>query len=272
MENIDDKKQMITALVKAQSEIGPIVKDRENPFAKSKYVTLDAILETIIPVLTTNGIFLTQTPITTLTETGMKVGVETTLMHTSGETLTFAPFFMELEKGQKMNMAQSAGSIITYAKRYAISAIFGISADEDKDGVQTADNSHTKQNNSYTGNPNQNKPQAPKAEVKDYPKAQKATPAQREYIKRMATELCTLLDTKTNEAFKAITEQAYEAANIKAPATASYNQMAKAVEELGKALNAERKKQAEAEAAGDEQGAIFETMTTNPAEDIFGGK
>jgi hypothetical protein len=34
-----------------------------------------------------------------------------------------------------MNMAQSAGSIITYAKRYSISAILGIATGDDTDGV-----------------------------------------------------------------------------------------------------------------------------------------
>src|SRR5699024_7096520 len=66
------------------------------------------------------------------------IGVETTLLHSSGEKAVYEPFFMQLEKGQKMNMAQSAGSIITYAKRYAVTSIFGISTGEDTDGVLAA--------------------------------------------------------------------------------------------------------------------------------------
>ncbi|MGX8233981.1 ERF family protein [Bacillus subtilis] len=136
MKTSDETKNIIQALVKAQASFESVKKDRQNPFANSAYATLDAILEEVLPKLTENGIALTQEPVTSLTENGLKIGVITRLFHTSGEFMEYDPLFMELEKGAKMNMAQSAGSVITYAKRYAISAILGISTDEDNDGVQ----------------------------------------------------------------------------------------------------------------------------------------
>lgn len=146
MQTSESIKSIIPAFIKAQSQLKPISKDRENPFANSKYTTLDKILETILPILTENGLALTQKPITEQTETGMKVGIETTIFHSSGEFLKYEPFFMELEKGSKMNMSQSAGSVFTYAKRYAVSAIFGISTDEDTDGVQPTNPNNKNEN------------------------------------------------------------------------------------------------------------------------------
>lgn len=128
---------IVKAMVQVQSELKTVKKDRKNPFAENMYATLDAILEELLPKLNKHEIVLTQAPIFEIAENGnMRIGVETHLMHSSGEWLYFPPFFMQLEKGAKMNMAQSAGSVITYAKRYAVSAIFGISTGDDVDGVQ----------------------------------------------------------------------------------------------------------------------------------------
>lgn len=148
MKTSDETKNLIKSLIAVQGSLNPIKKDRENPFAGSKYATLDAILEELLPLLSKNNLAIAQSPIMENTEGQLRIGVETHLLHESGEYAFFEPFFMELEKGSKMNMAQSAGSIITYAKRYAISAIFGISTDEDKDGVQPKENkTNRKQSN-----------------------------------------------------------------------------------------------------------------------------
>lgn len=134
---VETQAKLIKALIKTQKEIETVTKDRSNPIAKSTYATLDAILDEVLPKLNKNGIFLTQRPLSKIEENGRTyLGVETTLYHEDGGWLTYEPFFMEIEENARMNMAQSAGSIITYAKRYAVSAILGISTDEDKDGVQ----------------------------------------------------------------------------------------------------------------------------------------
>lgn len=51
-------------------------------------------------------------------------------MHESGEWIEYDPIKMKPVK----NDPQSIGSAITYAKRYALSAIFGITSDQDDDG------------------------------------------------------------------------------------------------------------------------------------------
>jgi len=52
---------------------------------------------------------------------------------------------ISVDKNKRMSAAQEGGSTITYAKRYQLSAIFGIVSDDDDDGVQP-------QNNQYQGN------------------------------------------------------------------------------------------------------------------------
>ena len=58
-----------------------------------------------------------------------EISVQTTVMHTSGAHLLFAPF--HLPAG---NTAQSTGSAATYARRYSLMSILGL-ATEDDDGA-----------------------------------------------------------------------------------------------------------------------------------------
>jgi len=113
-----------------------VTKDRSNPIAHSTYATLDAILEEVVPKMAAQGLFLTQEPMSVEKDGVQFLGVKTTIWHESGECLKYEPLLLPIEGNARMNISQQAGSVITYAKRYAISAILGISTDEDKDGVQ----------------------------------------------------------------------------------------------------------------------------------------
>jgi hypothetical protein len=114
------------ALASFQKEVKQPVKDGTNPHFKSKYITLDGTVKAIHDTAPKFGLSYTQMPITT--ENG--VGVVTLIMHESGEFIQFEPFTLPMEK----KTAQGAGSGITYAKRYALSAAFGIVSDLDDDG------------------------------------------------------------------------------------------------------------------------------------------
>lgn len=114
------------ALSSFQKEVKQPIKDGTNPHFRSKYITLDGTVKAIHDCAPNHGLSYTQMPITT--ETG--VGVVTLIMHESGEFIQFEPFTLPMEK----KTAQGAGSGITYAKRYALSAAFGIVSDLDDDG------------------------------------------------------------------------------------------------------------------------------------------
>lgn len=119
--------ELSKAFAKTQKEMKQPLKDANNPFFKSKYVPLENVVEAITESASKNGLSFTQFP--SSDEAG-NVTVGTLVMHESGEWIEYDPIKMKPVK----NDPQSIGSAITYAKRYALSAIFGITSDQDDDG------------------------------------------------------------------------------------------------------------------------------------------
>jgi len=121
------------SLIKAQSQMQGISKEGKNPAFKSKYVTLDSILDTLRPILTSNGLMLTQG--SQQPETMQTVTVESRIIHTSGEWIS-TTVTIPVTKPD----AHGLGSALTYGRRYSVSALLAISADEDDDanGAVTA--------------------------------------------------------------------------------------------------------------------------------------
>lgn len=112
------------ALSKAQGEFSHAKKDAENPFFKSKYADLACVIDAARAALSKNGLAVIQT--TRLT--AGQLSLITTLSHSSGEWIKG-----EYPINPTKNDPQGMGSAMTYARRYAFSAITGI-ASEDDDG------------------------------------------------------------------------------------------------------------------------------------------
>lgn len=122
MDTSPETKQLTEALIEFQKEVGTIKKDAVNPHFKNTYASLSAIIEAIREPLIKNGLTYVQFP------SGQN-GLTTRLMHTSGEWME-ADFYMTPSK----NDPQGSGSLITYARRYALGAILGLATEEDDDG------------------------------------------------------------------------------------------------------------------------------------------
>ena len=128
--------KLAKSLVEAQKAMGKAHKSAENPFFKSKYADLEAVLDTVLCPLNDNGIALVQ-----LTgEEGNKATVTTMLVHESGE-------FLGKEAGlplQKFD-GHALGSAYTYLRRYGASAAVGLvqSDDDGNAATQAADISDT---------------------------------------------------------------------------------------------------------------------------------
>lgn len=120
---------LAAALATAQGSIQGAIKDSANPFFKSKYADLASVKEAIQIPLSTNKLSYVQ--VVHSLEHG--VGVETVLMHASGEWLSGGVVFVPVVKAD----AQGYGSALTYARRYSLSAITGV-APEDDDGNAAA--------------------------------------------------------------------------------------------------------------------------------------
>lgn len=128
MNKSDSIKSLAIALCKAQGEMSGASKGANNPFFKSKYADLSAVVQAVKEPFANNGLSYVQFPI----EQGGRIGVETILMHDSGEYLS-NEFTVQLSKQD----AQGAGSAITYCRRYALQSIAGIpSEDDDGNGAQ----------------------------------------------------------------------------------------------------------------------------------------
>jgi hypothetical protein len=121
-------KELAKALSNAQAEIAPAEMDSVNPFLKNRYASLGAVIEAIRPVLKPCGLSYSQI----VDSNDGKVGVTTYLMHESGEWLE-SYISMPLGDERGKSLAQAAGGIITYLRRYSLSAMFGVYAEEDTD-------------------------------------------------------------------------------------------------------------------------------------------
>lgn len=122
MQNSESIENIAKAFCEAQAEIGGAVKSAENPFFHSNYANLESIIKTLKPTLIKYGLSFMQMP---HSDDG-GVGVLTRILHTSGEWFEHS-FTLPLVKPDP----QAAGSAITYARRYALQAAFGIPAVDD---------------------------------------------------------------------------------------------------------------------------------------------
>ena len=129
MEKSETIASLAKALSLAQGEMKAAAMNATNPFLKSRYADLGSIIEAARPVMTKNGLSFAQ--LVYRDETG--IGVETVLMHQSGEWVS-SRLSVEVGEERGKSTAQVAGSVITYLRRYALAAILGIYADEDTDG------------------------------------------------------------------------------------------------------------------------------------------
>ncbi len=122
MNKSDSIKSLAVAMAKAQGEMGGAHKAASNPFFKSKYANLSEVIKAVKEPFANNGLSYVQFPI----EEGGRIGIETILMHESGEWLSNS-FTVQLSKQD----AQGAGSAITYCRRYGLQAVAGIPSEDD---------------------------------------------------------------------------------------------------------------------------------------------
>lgn len=120
---------LFSALVKAQLEFTPIIKDKLNPHFKSKYADLDSIMKSIRePLLRHNLVLFSFFE---------KVEEQTNLV----TRITFAPTGESFQIDYPITLPaneQQKGSALTYARRYSICALLNLSADADDDGNAAA--------------------------------------------------------------------------------------------------------------------------------------
>jgi hypothetical protein len=126
---MNDIKNLAAALVKAQAAMGGAKKDSNNPFFKSKYADLKSVDAAISGPAADNGLAYVQVS----HNLPDHAAIETVIIHSSGETMSCGIVAVPVSKDD----AQGFGSAMTYARRYSLSAAFGV-CPEDDDGNAAA--------------------------------------------------------------------------------------------------------------------------------------
>lgn len=128
LETSEKTTELFKAVLDVRKSCGPVIKDQKNPFFKSNYASLNAVLNVLNKPLEENELALMQFPV--------EGGIINYLMHSSGEWMkSRCKITSDMKK--EVN-AQAMGSLISYARRYSLVSIFGL-AQSDDDGNSASD-------------------------------------------------------------------------------------------------------------------------------------
>lgn len=105
-------------LLDFKSKVGAVKKDGNNPFHKSKYATIESVLDTIEKPLKECGLGFIQCP----QQDGLK-----TIVFSNDSDFTIESFVPYIGATDM----QKLGSAITYARRYALVSMFGLEQEDD---------------------------------------------------------------------------------------------------------------------------------------------
>jgi len=133
MKTSEQINELTNALAKAQGNFSPAKLNAVNPFLKNKYADLGSVIAAVRPALSDNGLSFVQ-----MVGGKQSLRLKTRIMHTSGQWIeeSFPLVVPESERGK--SAMQVMGSVITYARRYTLSAMLGIYAGDDVDGTDRA--------------------------------------------------------------------------------------------------------------------------------------
>ena len=118
--------QIAAAFAKAQLEMKNPGFDSANPFFKSKFASLAAVRNAVVPLLAKYNICMAQD----LTTAEGTISCMTILTHASGQQMRFGPLTLPVAKDD----AQGYAAAGTYAKRISLQSVCGVVGDEDDDG------------------------------------------------------------------------------------------------------------------------------------------
>ncbi len=120
------------AFVKAQATIDRAVKDTTNPVLTNKYADLASCWNACKAAFSENSIGVIQGP----KLIDGKTRLVTRLIHSSGQWVEDDGFELIGQTNKAVNVMQAMGSAVTYSRRYGLSAMVGIST-EDDDGNES---------------------------------------------------------------------------------------------------------------------------------------
>jgi len=121
--------ELAAALAKAQAQIKKAAKNAKNPHLRNKYADLESVLDVVRPVAAEHGLSFPCFPVCR----DRTAGVRWMLLHASGQWIS-GEVLHDVGQAKGLKPAQADGVCISYAKRYAVSAVFAVSTGDDTDG------------------------------------------------------------------------------------------------------------------------------------------
>lgn len=121
---------LYTALLSAQADFNPVVKNKQNPHLKNYYADLGAVLDAVIDPLATHGLLIVQR---FASEQAAPVLITELIHAESGQSISSTLPIVSKDPSDP----QKLGGAITYARRYSLLALLGLSP-EDDDGNAAA--------------------------------------------------------------------------------------------------------------------------------------
>lgn len=133
------KQAYTRALTAAQAEMPPVFKDAQNSFNKTRYATLENVLNTVRPVYLRHGFALTFGQDPACPTPGM-IRLFVDLSHADGHAERYYGDFPVDDAGTKggsnKSAIQAVGSAFSYGRRYLIGLVFNlVFTNEDNDGA-----------------------------------------------------------------------------------------------------------------------------------------
>jgi len=126
MEKSESIVEIAKALIIFKNEVGKLKRTATNPFFKSSYSPISEVIEALHKPLISAGLSFLQFP-------KGENELETLIMHASGEWISESYYMKPVKEDP-----QAFGSVITYQRRYALCAIFGL-GDEDDDANKVSE-------------------------------------------------------------------------------------------------------------------------------------
>lgn len=145
----DSISNLAAALSKAQGEIASAVKEAtagEGTKYQYNYATLDGVWNACRNPLSKNELAIIQMP---FSNESSVITIETLLTHSSGEWISTELTLSTTDERQKG--VQAVGAIITYARRYMLAAMVGVSQADDDGQASAEANRVTATNNKVPG-------------------------------------------------------------------------------------------------------------------------
>lgn len=191
--------ELIKDMRKFRTQVKQPDKNATNPFTKSKYSDLSAVIKSVDAGIQNTGLSWTQDVSNDLG--GVKV--QTIIFHDSGEFIEFSPLTMPAGKGT----AQELGSAETYARRYTLQTAFGLVGDADDDG-NTASG---RQGQEQPRQAQQRRTQAPRQYERQAAPAKPADPVataqQKEQLLESLKEFAKVRGLNGNEVFTTVVRE-----------------------------------------------------------------